>query len=564
MYASHLNQCSGSGSSRGATRVLLRSGRSRRRGSPRLAVHALLGVAPLPRPLEVVVEGDEVERRADPGDPGDHVQPAEQQVEPVGPVGVDQRAASGPPRSRPARGARSRAPPRRVRSRRSRSISRISARERRRRRRRNGSRTSPRRPGSDTRARRGPPGRLPGCRACGELLRRSRGARRAPHLLPVVRSCATRRPAERILELREQLDEAGRPLEELRELSPLSCRGSSRIRRARRAAGRGSGRPRARAPARPGGRTAKAGGRRGGTRPARARRRAPRSVRRRPSLPAPTARPASELDADAARRLARGRCRGRGSRARRSRRQSSRLDAVFPRDLRPRRRAPAGRRGRSPRRRRQPVDAMRGASTSRRPGRRRLRARGRRSARRRSRRTCRARASRCRRGPGRGAAARASRSASRAVIAAGPPRPRATSSACLTSKRGRCARSTRIRPPRGRPRTASTSSRTGATPAPSRRFDVGQCATPTPRPRRRHVRLGQVDAVGAPDLVRQPPDPLQVLDRRAAVELEAVRVLLDRLREVRVQRRPSRRASSADSRISSFVTENGEHGATAI
>ena len=74
-----------------------------------------------------------------------------------------------------------------------------------------------------------------------------------------------------------------------------------------------------------------------------------------------------------------------------------------------------------------------------------------------------------------------SRSASRTVIAVGPPRPRATSSACLTSRK-RSLRSFDAEPstpsPTGAP--ASTSSRTGATPAPSRRFDVGQCATPTP------------------------------------------------------------------------------------
>ena len=72
-----------------------------------------------------------------------------------------------------------------------------------------------------------------------------------------------------------------------------------------------------------------------------------------------------------------------------------------------------------------------------------------------------------------------SRRASRAVIAAGPPRPRATRSACFTSKR-RSLRSFDAEPSTPSPtRTpASRYSRTGATPAPSRRFDVGQCATP--------------------------------------------------------------------------------------
>ena len=48
--------------------------------------------------------------------------------------------------------------------------------------------------------------------------------------------------------------------------------------------------------------------------------------------------------------------------------------------------------------------------------------------------------------------------------------------------------------------------------------------------------VAQVDAVRAPDVAGEPAEPLEVLDRRAAVELAAVRVLLDRLGEVRVQR----------------------------
>ena len=74
-----------------------------------------------------------------------------------------------------------------------------------------------------------------------------------------------------------------------------------------------------------------------------------------------------------------------------------------------------------------------------------------------------------------------SRSASRAVIACGPPRPRATSSACLTSLQ-RWLRSFEAEPSTPRPtRTpASSIARTGATPAPRRRFEVGQCATPVP------------------------------------------------------------------------------------
>ena len=52
---------------------------------------------------------------------------------------------------------------------------------------------------------------------------------------------------------------------------------------------------------------------------------------------------------------------------------------------------------------------------------------------------------------------------------------------------------------------------------------------------RRHVGVRQVNAVRAPDVVGDPADPLEVLDRRAVEELAAVRVLLDRLGEVRVQ-----------------------------
>ncbi len=56
---------------------------------PELTVYALLGIPALARPLERGVEEDEVDRRADPGDPGDHVRPADQQVEPVGQVGIE-------------------------------------------------------------------------------------------------------------------------------------------------------------------------------------------------------------------------------------------------------------------------------------------------------------------------------------------------------------------------------------------------------------------------------------------------------------------------------------------
>ena len=52
---------------------------------------------------------------------------------------------------------------------------------------------------------------------------------------------------------------------------------------------------------------------------------------------------------------------------------------------------------------------------------------------------------------------------------------------------------------------------------------------------RRHVGVRQVDAVRTPHVVGDPPDALEVLDRRAVEELAAVRILLDRLGEMRVQ-----------------------------
>ena len=50
-----------------------------------------------------------------------------------------------------------------------------------------------------------------------------------------------------------------------------------------------------------------------------------------------------------------------------------------------------------------------------------------------------------------------------------------------------------------------------------------------------HVSVVEVDAVRAPDVAGEPVEPLEVLDRPAAIELPAVLLLLDRLGEVRVQ-----------------------------
>ena len=51
----------------------------------------------------------------------------------------------------------------------------------------------------------------------------------------------------------------------------------------------------------------------------------------------------------------------------------------------------------------------------------------------------------------------------------------------------------------------------------------------------RDLGRGEVDAVRAPDVAVEPAERVEVLDRRAAVQLLAVRLLLDRLGEVRVQ-----------------------------
>src|ERR671925_1564346 len=50
------------------------------------------------------------------------------------------------------------------------------------------------------------------------------------------------------------------------------------------------------------------------------------------------------------------------------------------------------------------------------------------------------------------------------------------------------------------------------------------------------ILLGEVDAVRAPDVRREPVMPFEVFDRGAPVEPAAVRLLLDRLRQVGVER----------------------------
>jgi hypothetical protein len=103
------------------------------------------------------------------------------------------------------------------------------------------------------------------------------------------------------------------------------------------------------------------------------------------------------------------------------------------------------------------------------------------------------------------------RSASRAVIAVPPPRPRAARSACFTSKH-MSLRSFEAEPSTPRPtRTpASTMLRTAAVP---RRGGFEVCSA---RRRRRWTQAGdlggrEVDAVRAPDIAVEPADALEVL-----------------------------------------------------
>ena len=160
-----------------------------------------------------------------------------------------------------------------------------------------------------------------------------------------------------------------------------------------------------------------------------------------------------------------------------------------------------------------------------------------------------------------------SSSASAQVIAAGPPRSRATSSAWRSSPPSSPA-SLDAAPstpsPTGAP--ARTSGTTGAIPAPSRAFDDGQCATPVRvSPKRATSRVGEMHAVREPDVVAEPAELLQVLDRPHAEELEAERLLLDGLGHVGVQPHAALRARTRRvSAISSRVTLNGEQGASAI
>ena len=158
MYASHLNHARCSGSSP-APRGTSGRGRSRRRAPPTPRRRRPALVRRVLRRAERLVQEDEVERRADPRHRGDHVQPAQDEVEPVGQVRVEtarQRAAAVPMITQAARRQRSRAIATSSPSAVSSSSSRVARSAPRapsgsppsvggRRRRRSGSRTSPRR-----------------------------------------------------------------------------------------------------------------------------------------------------------------------------------------------------------------------------------------------------------------------------------------------------------------------------------------------------------------------------------------------------------------------------------
>ncbi len=74
----------------------------------------------------------------------------------------------------------------------------------------------------------------------------------------------------------------------------------------------------------------------------------------------------------------------------------------------------------------------------------------------------------------------------------------------------------------------------------------------------------QVHGVGQPHVAAEPPQLVEVLDRRAAVALAAVLLLVEGLGQMGVEPDTQVRARTADSVRSSPVTENGEQGATAM
>ena len=157
------------------------------------------------------------------------------------------------------------------------------------------------------------------------------------------------------------------------------------------------------------------------------------------------------------------------------------------------------------------------------------------------------------------------RSASRAVIAVPPPRPRATRSACLTSRK-RSLRSFEADPSTPSPTRAPASSRarTGATPLPAAGSTSGSARRPCPSPRTARPRRRRGGRSGR--TTRRPRASRAARGTRPACSRRARGSTPPPRRSRRGAcggRGPSRRASVADSSISRPVTENGEQGATA-
>ena len=106
---------------------------------------------------------------------------------------------------------------------------------------------------------------------------------------------------------------------------------------------------------------------------------------------------------------------------------------------------------------------------------------------------------------------------------------------------------------------------TGAMPAPSRALELGQCATPVPVSPKRRTSCSsrctqcasQTSSPSQPSRSRYSTgrQPNSSMQKRSSSSVSAMCVC---------SRTPRARASSADSRISSCVTLNGEHGASAI
>ena len=102
-------------------------------------------------------------------------------------------------------------------------------------------------------------------------------------------------------------------------------------------------------------------------------------------------------------------------------------------------------------------------------------------------------------------------------------------------------------------------------PPPISMFELGQCATPVPHwPSRAISCVVRIDAVRDPRAVAPPSDLLELLDRAPPERLLGERSSSGSSARCVCSRTSSRSASSAVARISSGVTENGEHGASAM